>query len=282
MRVKGWIALAACVLACGLSVSAMAAKQVESNNGQFFSARHLIGLSVYDSQNQKVGKVDNLVIDAHSGHVLYGILHTGLVGKYIPIPCNAARMEKKANETEFSFVLNKTKDELNGAPTVDRGHWPDFTDRRFQETIAQFFGVPNKVRVSSDQRVEGHLTPEQMIFGSSNLVGLNVYDEQNQKLGKLDDLILDTHEGQVVCAILDTGMRGKDITVPWNAFRLEKQQDADRYWLVLNKTPEQLANAPTFDPNQWPNFADQQWRQSVDQFFGVRVATRPEPTEPQR
>jgi sporulation protein YlmC with PRC-barrel domain len=282
MRVKAWIALAACVLACGWSVSAVAAKQVESNDGQYFSAHHLSGLNVYDPQNQKLGKFDDLVVDAHTGQVLYGILHTGIGGKYIPVPWNACRLEKKANENEFWCVLNKTKDELNGAPTVDKNKWPNFADRQFQDTVAQFFGVPNKAHVSSEQRVEGHLAPEQMIFASSKLIGMNVYNDQNHKLGKLDDIIIDTREGHVFCAILDTGMRGKDIPTPWNAFRLEKQQDADRYWLVLNKTPEQLANAPTLDRNHWPNFADAQWQQSVDQFFGVRVATRPGQTEPER
>ena len=62
--------------------------------------------------------------------------------------------------------------------------------------------------------------------------------------------------------------------MPWNAFRIQKEADREQHRLVLNKSQADLANAPTIDKNDWPDFADRQWQQGVDQFFGVQNVAR--------
>src|SRR6266576_3797760 len=47
--------------------------------GQVERANKLIGKTVYSSVNQKVGKIDNLVVDLELGRVLYAIVKTGIV-----------------------------------------------------------------------------------------------------------------------------------------------------------------------------------------------------------
>ena len=44
--------------------------------------------------------------------------------------------------------------------------------------------------------------------------------------------------------------------------------------LTLNKTSEELKNAPTIDKNHMPDFTEMKWKQTVDDFFGVRTLTR--------
>lgn len=75
--------------------------------------------------------------------------------------------------------------------------------------------------------------------------------------------------------VLDTGVGGKNVMVPWTAFQVQKKAGEDHYCFTLNKTQDQLANAPTFDKNHWPDFADSGWQQRVYDFFGVRMAARP-------
>ena len=77
------------------------------------------------------------------------------------------------------------------------------------------------------------LTPEEMTFESSKLSALNVFSrgDTTNRLGSLDNLIIDAHTGRVLYGILDTGLGakvlgtgigGKKIAVPWIAFRLQK------------------------------------------------------------
>jgi len=124
----------------------------------------------------------------------------------------------------------------------------------------------------------GKLTEKEMILQSSKLSDLNVYnrDDQNAKLGNLDNLIINAHTGQVLYGILDTGLGGKLVPVPWTALQLYKSASEDKYWLTLAKTQDQLANAPTFDSNHWPDFKNSPWQQSVEKFFGVRTVAKPQ------
>lgn len=119
-----------------------------------------------------------------------------------------------------------------------------------------------------------YLTEEQMIFQSNKLGELGVYNDANRdvKLGALDNLIIDAHQGRVLYGILDTGLWGKKIPVPWTALHVVKT--GKQYFLALTKSKEQLANAPTIDMKHMPDFMDAAWQRNVDNFFGVRTAAR--------
>jgi len=43
----------------------------------------------------------------------------------------------------------------------------------------------------------------------------------------------------------------------------------------LNKTSDDLKNAPTIDLKHAPDFTNNQWTRSVNDFFGVRMTARP-------
>ena len=79
------------------------------------------------------------------------------------------------------------------------------------------------VGIAKADDTSGHLTRQQMIFESSRLDKLNVYNDQNVKLGSLNNTIIDSHNGQVFYGVVHTGVGGRDVLVPWNAFRIEKR-----------------------------------------------------------
>jgi hypothetical protein len=119
-----------------------------------------------------------------------------------------------------------------------------------------------------------NLTSQEMTLESSKLADLNVYNSQHEKLGTVDNLIINAHTGQVTYGILDTGLMGKNIPVPWNALRLQTDQK-NRFSFLLNIGKDRLANAPTYEKHNTGVFSDQQFTGTVDRFFGVRTAARP-------
>lgn len=251
-----------------------------TENEMIFQSNRLGNLDVYSQQNseKKLGNLDNLLINAHKGQLLYGVLDTGVGGKMIPVPWDALRLHKtvKDNQSRYWLTLNKTERELAQAPTLDKDHWPDFTNSPWKRSVDDFFGTRT---VTGPERAAepGQLTTNQMIFQSSKLADLNVHnrDDASKKLGNLDNLIINAHTGQVLYGILDTGIGGKNVPVPWTALQLQKEANQDQYRLLLDKTQDQLANAPTFDKEQWPDFTGSEWQRNVDRFFGVRTAARP-------
>lgn len=118
-----------------------------------------------------------------------------------------------------------------------------------------------------------------LLFQSSDLSDLDVFNDQNQELGSLNNLIIDARSGQVLYGVLSTGLfTGKTIAVPWSAFRFSTRDN--EHVLLLNKTEEQLSGAPVFDKDNMRNLlTSDQWRKTVNDFFGVRTAARP--IEPQ-
>lgn len=121
------------------------------------------------------------------------------------------------------------------------------------------------------------LSQEEMIFDSNKLSKLEVYNQDNVKLGSLDNLIIDAHAGQVLYGIVDTGLFEKKVPVPWSAVRLERK--GEDFFLVVNKSKDDLARAPAFEKDRVHDFAKADFRNRVDQFFGVRTAARPVESE---
>jgi sporulation protein YlmC with PRC-barrel domain len=81
----------------------------------------------------------------------------------------------------------------------------------------------------------------------SNYYEQDVYDNQNNKIGDVKDVLLDK-EGRVSAVIVGVGgvlgLGAKDIAVPFNALKLA-EKDGDRY-LVMNTTKEALEKAPGY------------------------------------
>jgi len=103
---------------------------------------------------------------------------------------------------------------------------------------------------------------------ASSLLGMNVENPQTQKLGELQDLVLDPHSGRVVYAVLASGgflgLNEKYFAIPPTAF----QASTDERHLVLNVAKDRLKAAPGFDKNNWPSWADQTWAREVYSYYG--------------
>lgn len=243
-----------------------------------FAASDLSSLDVRNRSDihQKLGKVDNLLIQADTGEVLYGVLDTGIGGKLIPIPWNATRLFQWTSNNKYFLTVNKNSTELAGAPSFDKKHLPNFTSTQWKEGVDKFFGV-HMVAHSPEQGNIGQQGMKPIVLESSTLRGMHAVNrtDTDKKLGKVDDLIINAHTGQVLYGIVDTGLLGKNIAVPWAAFGIQKVANKDEMMLTLAKTSDELSKAPTFDKKHLGNVDDPNWQKSVDDFFGVRTVARP-------
>ena len=113
------------------------------------------------------------------------------------------------------------------------------------------------------------------IHRASEIIGLNVMTPNNEDtIGKVDDLVLDANNGTIRYAAVSVGgflgIGDKMVAVPWKAFDCKKDEDGNSY-LSLNTTKEKLEKAPGFDQNNWPDFASQTWSRENDRHYGVSV-----------
>jgi sporulation protein YlmC with PRC-barrel domain len=81
----------------------------------------------------------------------------------------------------------------------------------------------------------------------TNFYKQNVYDPSDNKIGDVDDVLIDK-EGRVTAMILGVGgflgMGEKDVAVPFSSVRASEKNN--KWYLVLNTNKEALKAAPRF------------------------------------
>ena len=105
------------------------------------SASKIIGEAVVNRQNEDLGKIHELVIDAKEGRLAYAVLSfggfMGMGNKLFAMPWRAFEFAKPENK----LILNVDKEKLKAAPGFDPdAKWPDFADRTWGYSIYNYYG----------------------------------------------------------------------------------------------------------------------------------------------
>jgi hypothetical protein len=102
--------------------------------------RSLIGTKVVNAQNEDLGKVEDIVIDAADARVAYAVLSfggfLGMGDKYFAIPWEGLHFMP----SEKRIVLNVDKRLLETAPGFDKDNWPNLADRQWGAQIFTHYG----------------------------------------------------------------------------------------------------------------------------------------------
>jgi sporulation protein YlmC with PRC-barrel domain len=87
-----------------------------SGHTEVIRAKKVIGTSVKNSAGQKIGQIEDIVLDKLSNNIVYAVVgfggFLGMNEKYHPVPWSALDYV----ESEDSYVVPYTKEELNAAP----------------------------------------------------------------------------------------------------------------------------------------------------------------------
>ena len=102
---------------------------------------------------------------------------------------------------------------------------------------------------------------------ATTLQGNEVINLEGDKLGTIDEIMLDVPMGRIAYAVLSSGgflgVGDKLFAIPWNALTL----DTDNKCFLLDVSKERLEKAPGFDKDHWPSLADQTWAASVHMYY---------------
>lgn len=114
-------------------------------------------------------------------------------------------------------------------------------------TAADWPGDPARYQISGD-----HTGSVSAANKASSLIGMDVRNAQDERLGEIKDLVVDLNSGKISYAVLSVGgflgIGDKYIAVPPSAFSFSDDQDR----LVLNADKAKIENAPSFAKNNWP------------------------------
>jgi sporulation protein YlmC with PRC-barrel domain len=111
------------------------------------------------------------------------------------------------------------------------------------------------------------MTNTARFMSATTLIGDGIRNPQNETLGDLKEIMMDTASGKIAYGVVSyggiLGMGDKLFAVPWSAFSI----DHDNHKLVLNVSKDRLKDAPGFDKDNWPNFADPSFASSVGTWY---------------
>lgn len=127
--------------------------------------------------------------------------------------------------------------------------------------------------------------PGATILRTRDVTGLRVYNANNESLGKIEDLVIDPQAGKIRYAVLTfggiLGMGDKYFAVPWSKLSFvskgtTRAGTAKEDYAVLDLPKDTLKNAPGFDKDHWPDFADRAWHDTIEHYYGAhRAASTP-------
>lgn len=114
-------------------------------------------------------------------------------------------------------------------------------------------------------------TPTRNMYLGSKIIGATVRDPQENKIGEIADLVLDSRRGEVAYVVVSSGgvmgMGGKYHPIPWKAL----QASDDGKYYVLHADRETVSKAPGFERGKWPDMAAQKWSADVEGYWNKMV-----------
>jgi sporulation protein YlmC with PRC-barrel domain len=253
-----------------------------ANSNDFAMARRwqkatdLKGKKVTNAAGEDLGQIEDIVTDANSGRILYGVLSFGGVlgvgDKLFAIPWPSIRLSGDSK----AFVLNVEKDRLKNATGFAKDRWPNFADEQFATTAYKYYDqTPYWQSQTGDVQLVGDSseTPDNYRRRwnqratawqkTSDLCGKDIRTAQTDDVGKLNDLAIDPDSGRILAGVLS--YRGKLFAIPWSALTL----NSDAKHFVLNADKDQLTDAVSFSKDNWPNLADQRWATELYAHYNV-------------
>ncbi len=105
-----------------------------------FSATTLIGNSVKNSQGEDLGNLKEIMFDAGSSKIAYGVVDfggfLGMGNKLFAVPWSALDIDTDNHAMTFDIA----KDKLENAEGFDQDNWPDFANREWAQKTYSYYG----------------------------------------------------------------------------------------------------------------------------------------------
>lgn len=237
-------------------------------------ATDLMGKKVTNDANEDLGKLEDIVVDANSGRILYGVLSfggfLGMGDKLFAIPWQSLNLSGDYKQ----FTLNVAKDRLKSAEGFDKDKWPNFADEKWATTTYKYYDQPpywttptasppaTGLQTRSDYQDRWNQRASNW-QKASDLCGKDIRNPKDENLGTIKDIAIDPDNARLMYGILS--FRGKLFAIPWNALSMSPESKH----FVLHVDKETLKDTVAFTDDRYPNFVDARWANDIHAHYHV-------------
>src|SRR5882724_13336717 len=173
--------------------------------GQIERANKLIGNEVLSSDNQKVGKLENFIVDLDTGKILYAVVGTGgVLGAGEKKFAVAPRAFNEPQNDNITLKVDKAR--LQGAPqfTSEISKDEEMGKASFVNQVHQYFaqGISDRASTAASSAISSSTTEYKGVFKANDLIGMKVKNSSDADLGKVDNVAVDLPNGHIPYVIL--------------------------------------------------------------------------------
>lgn len=256
-------------------------------------ASQIQGMTIQNEAGKDLGSVRDIIIDTDRGRVKYvAVSYGGFLGlgsKLFAVPFEAFELRPATQDKEAVLLLSLNEEMLRKAPGFDADNWPNMASQEFVQAIDKHYAdrdgglnikagpVAVDINLNRDaDRSRNHQVDPLAVHRADELIGMSVVNSANEKLGSINDLMVDMSNGDLRYAALSVGglagIGDNMHAVAWKNFRLKHNAQEDTNQLVLNANPETLEKAKGFDQNNWPLLANPNFDGQANQVDDSRPA----------
>ena len=109
------------------------------------------------------------------------------------------------------------------------------------------------------------------LIAADKVEGTAVYDLHSNKVGTIETLMIDKLSGKVAYAVLSfggfLGIGERYHPLPWSVLRYSTEHGG----YVVDVDKKTLEKAPTYGPNEMPNYGDREWAQRLHDYYRAQV-----------
>lgn len=282
---------------------------VSPNSGQLkgsAKASDILGITVKNKEDETLGKVEEVAVDVESGRIIFLVLSTGgylgIADTLMAVPPGVLHHDV----TKKALVLDSNKEKFKDAPVFEMPKWAEYTTFKQLSKVYNHYGEASAFDfvIPADGASGGSIKPGvitgknyaangntqipetglALLQKTGKLMGTPIKNLQEEKLGKVEDILLDIPSGRVLALIVSSGgflgMGDELSAIPPTALRFT----ADMETLQIDASKEVLSKAPHFKANEWPNFshptyADGLYRAyKVTPYFAINATTEADNT----
>jgi sporulation protein YlmC with PRC-barrel domain len=209
----------------------------------------LLGVPVREKNGRKIGKLEDVILDLHSGRVMCALVSAG-GGATLALP---GKIFYSAGEKEARLTMSDVN--LDAVPHAANADIAGLVN-----------SLPKSYKYFSQQIAwdSAQVEPKKC----SELVGLNVRNNAGESLGHVVNLIVDVPTARVIFVVVSLSGKADDLyVVPPTAL----QSAADNSSLVLNVDKAKISALAHSDGFFWSNMADANWCAEGYHAFGKQA-----------
>ena len=223
-------------------------------------AGQLTGMKVEDTDGGKVGTVRNLVLDLRDGELKYVVIGSGgFLGVRATLKVAPAQVMSATTTKRQTLAVNVSTPQWNHAPAFKSANLAALADPRQAREILSYFRQPrssalgethHSLSTTGNDLGQQTNAPEADLKFASDLIGMHVVNEKQEKIGEVSDLLVRLGPPRPAFVILSSGRlfhRGHEFAVPLSA--LSRSRSESR--LTLNADDARLQQAPIFNQQAW-------------------------------